>query len=166
MGVGGNSPVAYDVYLNTIQLDQLTLYIQRNPDTVETDHFDWGVHIANLFGQDYKYTFSHSVLSQQYIGAHNKYGYGPVMFYVDLYLPKVAVGMNIRMRRYISIQDIEEQLAPDNLTASHSLLYLVDPYTQTGIVAIIRWNKNWQTQSRIFRRQRRGGLRLARSSDH
>lgn len=146
LGTGGNNPVAYDVYPNQIMLDQLTLYIQRSPDETQQDHFDWGFRLTNLFGSDYKYTFSHDILSQQYIRAHNKYGYDPVMFYVDLYWPNVAMGMNLRMGRYISIPDIEAQLAPDNLTASHSDVYAVDPYTQTGIVDTIRWNKNWTTQ--------------------
>jgi Putative beta-barrel porin-2, OmpL-like. bbp2 len=145
-GAGGNNPVAYDVYPNTIQLDQFTLYIQRSADEVQTDHFDWGFRFANLYGTDYKYTFSHDILSNQYIRSHNQYGYDPVMAYVDLYFPHVAEGMNIRIGRYISLPDIEAQLAPDNLTASHSLLYTVDPYTQTGIVDTIRWTRNWTTQ--------------------
>ncbi|MGD0671583.1 MAG: outer membrane beta-barrel protein [Candidatus Binatus sp.] len=142
MGTGGNGFVAYDVYPNTIQLDQLTLYVQRMADEVQTDHFDWGFRLANLFGSDYKYTFTHDYFSDQYIRAHNRYGYDPVMAYVDLYFPWVAEGMNLRMGRYISIPDIEAQLAPDNLMASHSDVYSPDPYTQTGIVASIRWNKN------------------------
>jgi Putative beta-barrel porin-2, OmpL-like. bbp2 len=146
IGAGGNGLTAYDVYPNTIQLDQLTFYIQREADEVQTDHFDWGFRIANLFGQDYKYTFTHDILSDQYITAHNKYGYDPVMVYADFYFPWVAQGMNLRIGRYISIPDIEAQLAPDNLMASHSDVYSPDPYTQTGIVDTIRWNENWTTQ--------------------
>jgi Putative beta-barrel porin-2, OmpL-like. bbp2 len=145
-GVGGNGVVAYDVYPNTIQLDQLTLYVQRLADEVQTDHFDWGFRVTNLFGSDYKYTFSHDILSDQFIRAHNKYGYDPVMAYVDLYFPWIAQGMNLRVGRYISLPDIEAQLAPDNLMSSHSDTYAVDPYTQTGIVSTIRWTKNWTTQ--------------------
>jgi hypothetical protein len=149
IGAGGNGFVAYDVYPNTIQLDQLTFYIQREPDEVQTDHFDWGFRLANIGGSDYKYTFSHDYLSDQYIRAHNRYGYDLVMAYADLYFPWVAEGMNLRIGRYISIPDIEAQLAPDNLMASHSDTYAVDPYTQTGIVDTIRWTKNWTTQVEI-----------------
>src|SRR6202022_2949306 len=69
-----------------------------------------------------------------------------VMYYIDLYDPFVAEGMNIRIGRYISIPDIEAQLAPDNYTYSHSLLYGFDPYTQFGIVDTIKLNKNWTIQ--------------------
>jgi hypothetical protein len=99
VGVGGNGFVAYDVYPNTIQLDQLTFYIQRTPDEVQQDHFDWGFRITNLFGSDYKYTFTHDYLSDQYIRAHNRYGYDPVMVYADFYFPWVAQGMNVRIGR-------------------------------------------------------------------
>jgi hypothetical protein len=68
VGTGGNGFVAYDVYSDTVQLDQLTLYVQRMADEVQQYHFDWGVRVTNLFGSDYKYTFSHDILSDQYIG--------------------------------------------------------------------------------------------------
>jgi len=148
-GYGGNNPRDYDVYPNTVQLDQATLYIERDPDEVQTDHWDWGFRIANLYGTDYKYTFSHDVLSDQYIQDHKKMGYDPVMYYVDIYDPFVAMGMNIRIGRYISIPDIEAQLAPDNYTYSHSLLYGFDPYTQFGIVDTIKLNTNWTVQAEL-----------------
>jgi hypothetical protein len=69
------------------------------------------------------------------------------MFYFDLYLPHVAKGMNIRMGRYISLPDIEAQLAPNNYTYSHSILYTIDPFTQTGIVASIKLSDHWLVQA-------------------
>jgi hypothetical protein len=148
-GYGGNAPRAYDVYPNTVQLDQATLYIERDADENQMDHYDFGFRITNLYGTDYKYTFAHDILSNQYIDQHKKMGYDPVMFYVDWYDPFVAEGMNIRVGRYISIPDIEAQLAPDNYTYSHSLLYGYDPYTQFGIVDTIRFNKNWTLQTEL-----------------
>jgi hypothetical protein len=46
--------------------------------------------------------------------------------------------MNIRIGRFISLPDIEAQLAPDNYMFSHSVLYGYDPYTQMDIVATIK----------------------------
>src|SRR5215471_5689324 len=48
-----NLPAAYAEKPNTIQPDQEVLYIERQPDTVQTDHFDWGFRITNLYGLDY-----------------------------------------------------------------------------------------------------------------
>src|ERR1700752_5207431 len=37
-----NAPEVYDQFPNSIQLDQLLLYAERLPETVQTAHFDWG----------------------------------------------------------------------------------------------------------------------------
>jgi hypothetical protein len=148
-GTGGNYPAAYSFEPNALQLDQAALYFERTPDEVQRDHFDWGFRVAGLYGTDYKYTFSNGILSNQYEDNARQYGFDPVMYYVDLWLPSVAEGMNLRIGRYISIPDIEAQLAPNNLTYSHSLLYTYDPYTQNGVVDTIRFSKNWQVQTEL-----------------
>jgi Putative beta-barrel porin-2, OmpL-like. bbp2 len=145
-GDGANSPAAYYYNPNRITPDQQVLYIERLPDTVQTEHVDWGFRFAQLWGQDYRYTTSKGIFSQQLLARNHEYGYDPVMFYFDLYIPHVAKGMNIRMGRYISPPDIEAQLAPNNYTYSHSLLYTIDPYTQTGIIATIKLSDHWLIQ--------------------
>jgi hypothetical protein len=145
-GDGANSPAAYYYNPNRIVPDQQVLYIERLPDTVQTSHFDWGFRIAQLWGQDYRYTTSKGIFSQQLLARNHEYGYDPVMYYLDLYFPQVAKGMNVRIGRYISLPDIEAQLAPNNYTYSHSLLYTVDPYTQTGIVASTKLSDHWLIQ--------------------
>ncbi|HVW75998.1 MAG TPA: outer membrane beta-barrel protein [Alloacidobacterium sp.] len=148
-GDGANAPAAYYVNPNRITPDQQILYIERLPDTVQHDHIDWGFRIAQLYGQDYRYTTAKGILSQQLLARNQEYGYDPVMVYADIYIPHVAQGMNIRIGRYISLPDIEAQLAPNNYTYSHSLLYTVDPYTQTGIVGSIKLNDHWLVQAGI-----------------
>ena len=145
-GDGANAPAAYYYNPNRITPDQQVLYLERLPDTVQTDHVDWGFRVAQLWGQDYRYTTSKGVFSQQLLARNHEYGYDPVMYYIDIYTPHVAKGMNIRMGRYISLPDIEAQLAPNNYTYSHSLLYTIDPYTQTGVVASIKLSDHWLLQ--------------------
>jgi Putative beta-barrel porin-2, OmpL-like. bbp2 len=41
--------------------------------------------------------------------------------------------MDVRIGRFISISDIEAQLAPNNYTYVHSLTYTFDNFTNTGI---------------------------------
>lgn len=148
-GTGGNYPAAYYPYPNQLMLNQAALYIERVPDTVQKKHIDYGFRVTGMYGTDYKYTFSNKLLSNQYLKDHNKYGFDPVMFYGELYIPYVAKGMNIRVGRYISIPDIEAQLAPNNYTYSHSLLYSFDPYTHEGVVSTIKFNKNWTAQFEV-----------------
>ena len=60
------------------------------------------------------------------------------MVYGELYHPQVAEGLMIRVGRYISVPDIEAQLAPNNYMYSHSLTYAYDNYTNTGIQTTLR----------------------------
>jgi Putative beta-barrel porin-2, OmpL-like. bbp2 len=143
----GNAPVAYYLVPNSVQPDREVLYIERQPDTVQTDHFDWGFRLTTLYGLDYRFTTAKGYFSQQLLGPNSKeYGVDPVMAYVDLYFPQVADGMNVRIGRYISLPDIEAQLAPNNYTYSHSILYTFDAYTQMGINTTIRLNQHWMVQ--------------------
>jgi hypothetical protein len=148
-GTGGNYPAAYSYQPNTVQMDQIALYVERVPDVVQKDHNDWGFRVATVFGTDYKYTFSKGVASGQYTDMGHPYGIDPVMVYGEWYTPFVADGMNVRVGRYISIPDIEAQLAPNNYTFTHSLLYTYDPYTKQGAVATVNLNKNWTVQGEL-----------------
>jgi hypothetical protein len=141
-----NFPEAYAEVADACLPDQQVLYIERQPDTVQTDHFDWGFRVTNLYGNDYRFTTAKGYFSNQLLGKNLEYGYDLVMAYVDLYFPHVAEGMNVRIGRYISLPDIEAQLAPNNYTYSHSILYTFDAYTQTGINTTTRLNKNWMIQ--------------------
>ncbi len=148
-----NAPAAYDQLANSFILDQATLYFERVPDTVQTDHFDWGFRFTNLYGFDYRFTTARGYFSQQLLNnpqpngtIGHKYGYDPVMAYVDLYFPHVGDGMDVRVGRYISLPDIEAQLAPNNYAYTHSLLYTYDCYTQTGANATIKLSNHWTTQ--------------------
>jgi hypothetical protein len=147
LGHYGNAPASYYLVPNSFQPDQEVLYIERQPDTVQTDHFDWGFRLTNLYGSDYRFTTANGYFSHQLLGKKSKeYGDDLVMAYVDLYFPQVAEGMNVRIGRYISLPDIEAQLAPNNYTYSHSILYTFDAYTQTGINTTIRLNNHWMVQ--------------------
>jgi hypothetical protein len=146
-GIPSNFPSAYDEFANTIQLDQAALYFDRIPNTAQTDHFDWGYRLSLLYGTDYRFTTAKGMLSQQLLLKNSQYGFDPVMFYMEFYVPKVAKGLDIRVGRYISLPDIEAQLAPNNYTYSHSILYTVDCYTQTGINGTVKLSDHWTAQA-------------------
>ena len=138
----GNSPVGYTYTPNTVQLDQAVLYIERVPDTVQKDHIDWGFRLSALFGENYRYTNSYGILSDQFNGNNQVYGIDFPMVYGEVYFPQVAQGLMFRFGRYISIPDIEAQLAPNNYTYTHSLTYTYDNYTNTGLLTTLALTKN------------------------
>ncbi|MGD1093625.1 MAG: TonB-dependent receptor [Bryobacteraceae bacterium] len=141
-----NYPSAYDIFANRIEFDQAVLYVERIPDSVQTDHFDWGFHLSGLFGTSYRFTTNLGYFSGQLLNDHREYGFDPVLEYVDLYIHQVAEGLNIRVGRFISIPGIEAQLAPNNYVYTHSLLYAIDPFTDTGILGTVRINDRWLVQ--------------------
>ena len=141
-----NAPVANDVYSNRFELSQAVVYIERLPDTVQRDHFDWGFHLTGLYGADYRFTTGKGYFSHQWLVLHRQYGFDPALEYLDLYFPRIGQGTNIRIGRYISIPGVEAQLAPNNYLFSHSLLYSIDPFTDTGVLATTKLNDQWLVQ--------------------
>ncbi|HEU5047885.1 MAG TPA: outer membrane beta-barrel protein [Rickettsiales bacterium] len=139
---GGNAPMAYAYTPNTAQLDQAVLYIERVPDTVQTDHIDWGFRLSGIYGENYRYTTSYGIASYQLLQKNRINGYDFPMIYGELYIPNVAEGLLLRAGRYISIPDIEAQLAPNNYMYTHSMSYSFDNYTNEGIVGTLAVKKN------------------------
>ena len=150
-----NYPLSYQTRPNRVEFDQFMFRVERLPDTVQTDHLDWGFHFDNLYGYDYHYTTMKGVFSNQLLntptGANQPlpgkvYGDDPMIWYVDLYIPWVAQGMQITAGRYLSIPDIEAQFAPENYLLTHSILYTVDAYTNVGVITTTKLNNQWTVQ--------------------
>jgi hypothetical protein len=142
-----NFPLAYNQRPNRFEQNQFVLYAERTPDEFQTDHIDWGFRLSGVYGLDYRYMISRGYFSDQLVKHNNFYGYDSPMMYFNLYVPKVAQGLNITIGRIISAADIEAQLAPNNLMSSHSLLYAFDPYCQWGIFATLKLNDQWTVQA-------------------
>jgi hypothetical protein len=143
---GGNAPAAYSYNPNTVQLDQAVVYIERLPDTVQKDHIDWGFRIAPIYGENYRYTTAYGLWSYQLLNQNKNNGYDLPMAYGEVFIPQLAEGLLIRFGRFISVPDIEAQLAPNNYMYSHSMTYTFDNYTNTGIQATLATTKNWMVQ--------------------
>jgi Putative beta-barrel porin-2, OmpL-like. bbp2 len=143
-----NFPVAYDIFPNKIELNQAVIYVERLPDTVQNDHFDWGFHLTAFEGIDYRFTTAKGYFSQQLLKFNRQYGFDPVLEYFDLYFP-VKDGLDIRFGRFLSVPGIEAQLAPNNYNMTHSLLYTIDPFTDTGMYASLKLNPQWIIQAGI-----------------
>jgi Putative beta-barrel porin-2, OmpL-like. bbp2 len=144
-----NIPESYAIVPNRPELDQAVLRIERLPDTVQTDHVDWGFRLTPMYGIDYRWTTSQGWFSGQLLNHNRLYGFDPVEAYALLYIPHIAKGMVIKAGRYISPPDIEAQLAPDNYLFTHSLMFTVDCYTQTGINADVKLNDQWSVMAGI-----------------
>ena len=143
---GGNAPAAYLYTPNTFQLDQAVIYIDRFPDTVQTDHVDWGMRLSAIYGENYRYTTAYGTYSWQLLNRNRVNGYDYPMLYGELFIPKVRDGLMIRVGRFISLPDIEAQLAPNNYMYTHSMTYTYDNYTNTGIQTTLAVTKQFFVQ--------------------
>ncbi len=131
---GGNAPIAYAYTPNTVQLDQFVVYLDKFPDTVQTDHLDWGMRLSAIYGENYRYTQSYAPWTTYQYNKNNQVnGYDFPMVYGELFIPQILQGTMVRVGRYISLPDIEAQLAPNNYMYTHSLTYAYDNYTNEGI---------------------------------
>jgi len=144
-----NMPDSYWIVPNRFELDQFVLRLEREVNSVQTDHIDVGFRSTFLYGIDYRYMTAGGWTSYQLLKDNNLYGYDFTEQYVDVYTPWLAQGMILRIGRWIACPDIETQFAPDNYMGTHSLLFTFDTYTQTGVMATIMLNKYWTVQGAI-----------------
>jgi len=141
-----NTPASYWIVPNRYELDQLVFKLERYPDTVQTDHIDWGFRSIALYGMDYRYTTAGGWGSDQLLKHNNLYGWDPTEQYFNMYIPGFLGGTDIRIGRWIACPDIETQYSVDNYLGSHSILFTFDTYTQTGIMISQMINEQWMVQ--------------------
>ena len=145
-----NFPMVYSERGNRVENEQDVLYIERMADMNQTDHMDWGFRIALLYGLDYRFMGSRGFLNDTNLFRSNKFsGFDMPMMYFNVYFPHVLQGMELLIGRIISMPDIEQQLAPNNIMATHSLVYSFDNYTMWGLWAITKLNSRWTLQAGI-----------------
>ena len=87
---GGNAPAAYLYTPNTCSSIRRSIYIDRLPDTVQTDHIDWGMRISAIYGENYRYTTAYGLASYQLLKDNKVNGYDFPMAYGELFIPQVA----------------------------------------------------------------------------
>jgi len=100
-GPNANFPLIYDLRPNRFEQNQFVLYLERVPDENQTDHIDWGFRISGVYGLDYRFMISRGLFSDQLLKDNDYYGFDMPMVYVDIYLPQIFQGMNVRIGRII-----------------------------------------------------------------
>lgn len=143
-----NIPNSYYIVPRRLELDQLVLRFERVPDTVQTEKIDWGFRVSTVYGIDTRFTVAQGwyPATSQILQHNNLYAFDMPELYGVLYFPHVAKGMVLKYGRFISPPDIEAQLSPDNFLWTHSQMFTVDCYTQTGFLTSTKLNDNWTIQ--------------------
>jgi hypothetical protein len=144
-----NTPASYWIVPNRYELDQLIFKLERVPDSVQIDHIDWGFRLISMYGMDYRYTTAGGWGSDQLLKHNLLYGWDPTEAYFNFYIPGFLEGTDIRIGRWIACPDIETQYSVDNYVGSHSLLFTVDTYTQTGVMVSQKLSQQQMVQAVI-----------------
>jgi len=144
-----NVPTSYWIVPNRIELDQLVFKLERLPDTVQTDHWDWGFRSIAMYGIDYRYTTAGGWGSDQLLKHNLLNGWDPVEQYFNVYIPGFLGGTDVRVGRWIACPDIESQYSINNYLGSHSILFTYDTYTDTGIMVTQKLDDQWTVQAAL-----------------
>jgi hypothetical protein len=145
-----NLPLGFNYLANQFALQQNWLRVQQSVVTTGTTEPTFGFRCDTILpGIDYRFTVSRGLFSGQLTenkGQPNTYGIDPVQFYGEAYLPTVARGMDIKVGRMYCQYGAESIDAPPNPLASHSYLFIYDPFTHTGVVTTTQLTLAWSVQ--------------------
>jgi len=103
-----------------------------------------------LPGSDYRFTVARGLFSGQLTadnGNPNPYGFDPIQFYGEAYLPNIGKGLDIKVGRFFCQYGVESNDAPSNALWSHAYTYIYDPFTHTGALATLKLSDTWSVQS-------------------
>jgi hypothetical protein len=97
-----NIPESDAIVPNKLEMDQAVLRFERVPDSMQTNHIDWGFRLTTMYGIDYRWTTAQGWFSEQLLKRNSLYGADPEEAYGLVYFPHVAQGMMLKVGRYIS----------------------------------------------------------------
>jgi hypothetical protein len=148
-----NLPMGFNYLANQFALQENWLRVERSVVTSGTTEPTFGFRSDTILpGTDYRFTVSRGLFSGQLTednGQPNTYGIDPVQFYAEAYLPTVARGMDIKIGRCFCQYGAEAIDAPSNVLASHSYLFIYDPFTHTGVITTTQLTPAFSVQAGI-----------------
>jgi hypothetical protein len=148
-----NLPVGFNYLANQFAVQQNWLRFERTVVTSGTTEPTFGFRNDWILpGIDYRFTIARGLFSGQLTadeGQPEKYGIDPVQFYAEVYVPTIARGMDIKFGRTFAQYGAESIDAPPNALASHSYVFIYDPFTNTGAFATTQLTPAWTLQTGI-----------------
>ena len=142
-----NQPVVWNDRANKYLLNQLWLRIDKAVDT-EAKEATWGYRWDNLYGTDYRFSLTRGLLPGQLQNSiptqQNLYGYDPIQFYVNAFLPNLFQGTDIRAGRLFTPWGYESLEGPASPFVSRSYAFnWSPPFTHMGIMLSPKFNDKW-----------------------
>ncbi|HWB08002.1 MAG TPA: outer membrane beta-barrel protein [Pirellulales bacterium] len=145
-------PMGFNYRANQFLLQQNWLRVERAVNKDDAEASFGFLSDTILPGTDYRFTLPRGLFNRQLVGTRggpNLYGVDPVRFYAEVYLPGIAQGCDFQVGRFYAPWGLEAVDAPSNTFLSHTYTFVYDPFTQTGMLATVRLNDCWSTQSAL-----------------
>jgi hypothetical protein len=143
-----NTPEGANFHANNFSINQNWLRIERPVDPTATTP-TYGFRSDTFFGTDYRYTIARGLFSGQLTGTRggpNLYGFDPVQFYAEAYLPQVGRGLDIKVGRFFAQFGAESTDTTQTPFLSRSYNWIYDPFTHTGILGTLKLTDGWTVQ--------------------
>lgn len=133
-----NGTVVWNDRANKYLLNQLWLRLDKAVD-LESSEASWGYRADILYGTDYRFTMMRGLLPGQLVNSdpnqQNLYGIDPIQFYVNVFLPNLFQGTDIRAGRLFVPYGYESFEAPNTPFVSRSYAFnWAPPFTHLGIM--------------------------------
>ncbi len=146
-------PMGFNYRANEFLLQQNWLRIERPTDT-ESKTASFGFRADTILpGSDYRFTIARGLFDGQLTannGSPNRYGFDPIQFYGEAYLPNVGQGLTLKLGRTFCQYGVESNDAPSNALWSHAYTFIYNPFTHTGLMGTLKLSDAWSVQSGIM----------------
>jgi hypothetical protein len=144
-------PMGFNYRANELHVQQHWLRIDRPVDpNSRTPTF--GFRLDTLAGIDYRFTLSRGLFDSQLTdnqGEPATYGVDPVQFYAEAYFPGLGRGTDVKLGRHFCQFGVESIDTTQNALASHSYLFIYNPFTHTGLLTTTKLTDAWSVQNGI-----------------
>ena len=134
-------PMGFNYKANQFVVQQNWLRIDRPVDPTSTTP-TWGFRSDTILGgTDYRFTVARGLLDSQLTAAHgepNTYGIDPIQAYLELYLPEIGRGLDVKLGRFFAQFGVESNDATQNMLGSRSYAFIYDPFTNTGLLTTLK----------------------------
>jgi hypothetical protein len=143
-----NRPTALNDQANEYLLHQVWLGGAKEVDPSKKE-FQLGGRIDFFWGSDARFTIPRGLFEDQ-LRRGELYPFDIYQFYTDAFLPGVGPqGTTVRTGRFASHCGYEVVQAPDTPFVSRSYLFMNNPFTHTGVLAITPLNDDWTVSNGI-----------------
>jgi hypothetical protein len=148
--VDNNLPVVWNDRANRALLNQNWLRYEQSVLTSGTTSPTWGFRVDAVYGSDYRWMLPRGFLNSQldnFNGNINTNGFDSPSHYLEVYVPTIAQGLDIKVGRFFTPFGYEslETISSPLVSKAYGFNWF-PPFTHVGGLATLTINPRWTAQ--------------------